>query len=277
MPVDAFLLALTAAFLHALWNVLLAREPDVHAATAAAMLVAVAAFAPVAAWRWDVDHRVWPYVAVTSLLQLAYFGLLAVAYGRADLSLVYPIARGVAPVIVLIGAAAVLGTGTTRGQVAGVVLVGVGVILVRGVGGGAGRDVAGLALGLTIAGVIAAYTLVDQRGIRYADPIVYLELASALAALAYATGVCVMRRGCSAVRRALRPAPAVAGLLSFGAYALVLEALTRAPAASVAAVRETGVLIATALAAVILRERVGATRAAGAALVFAGVALLALE
>lgn len=277
MPVDAFVLALGSASLHALWNVLLARERDIHAATAVAMVAAVVAFAPIAALRWDVDDRVWPYIAVTSLLQLVYFGLLAVAYGRAELSFVYPVARGVAPVLVLVGGVVALGAGAGPGQVVGVCLVALGVILVRGLAGP--HDRLGLALGLSIAGVIAAYTLLDKEGIRYADPVVYLELSMVPAAAVYALAI-VVRRRAGALRElaaAVRPAPVGAGLLSFGAYALVLAALARADAASVAAVRETSVLIATGLAAWLLRERVGRGRLLGAALVVVGVALLALE
>ena len=84
----------------------------------------------------------------------------------------------------------------------------------------------------------------------------------------------IRRGGAPAVRAAVGPASAAAGIATFGAYVLVLAALARAPAASVAAVRETSVVIATALAAPFLRERVGALRLAGAVLVVAGVALL---
>lgn len=275
MPVDALLLALGSAFLHALWNVLLARERDVHAATAVAIAASVVVFAPVAVLRWDVEPEVWPYVVASSLLQLVYFALLAVAYSRAELSFVYPIARGVAPVLVLAIGVVALGVGATGAQAAGVVLVGAGVLLVRGLGGR--RDGVGLVLGLAIAGVIAVYTLVDQRGVEHADPVVYLELGMAPAALVYLAVVASLRDGRARVTRAVRIAPIAAGLLSFAAYALVLAALTLADAASVAAVRETSVLVATALAAVVLGERVGWAPAAGAVLVVAGVAVLALE
>jgi drug/metabolite transporter (DMT)-like permease len=275
MPVDAFLLALGAALLHAVWNVLLAREHDVRAATAVSMVAAVVVFAPVAAVRWDVDSRVWPYIAVTALLQLTYFGLLAVAYGRAELSFVYPVARGVAPVLVLLAGVTFLGVGATARQAAAVALVGVGVILVRGLG--QHRDHAGLVLGIGIAGVIAAYTLVDKDGVRFADPIVYLELGMAPAAIVYALGLATSRRGLSTLRPSLQPEPVAAGLLSFAAYALVLAALARAAAAPVAAVRETSVLFATALAAGVLRERIGVLRSVGAVAVVVGVGILALE
>ena len=132
MPPVAFTLALAAAFLHAFWNLLLARARDTESATAIALLAAVIVFAPVTAVRFQAEWAVWPFIVVTSLLQLLYFGLLARAYRKAELSFVYPVARGVAPAIVLVVSVLALGQSTSAAQVAGVVLVGVGVLLVRG-------------------------------------------------------------------------------------------------------------------------------------------------
>jgi drug/metabolite transporter (DMT)-like permease len=274
MPFDAFALALGSAFLHALWNLILGRERDPEAATAIALVVSIVVFAPVAALRFDADAGVWPYVAVTSMLQLTYFGLLATAYRHADVSVVYPIARGLAPAIVLVVGVTVLGTGAAAAQVAGVCLVGLGVLLVRGIGSG-GRGT-GAAYGVAVATCIAAYTLVDAHGVDHADPIVYLELGMIPATIGYVGFLVVARDGAGRIRQAARPLPALAGLLSFAAYAMVLGALLLAPAASVAAVRETSVLIAALLAAPLARESVGPSRLAGAALVVVGVALIAL-
>lgn len=273
MPPAAFALALGAAFLHASWNLLLARARDPEAATAVALVAAVVAFAPVAAVTWELDRRVWPYLAATAVLELAYFALLGAAYRRAELSFVYPISRGLAPVLVLVAGTVALGSGASRAQTAGVVLVGAGVLLVRGLGGP--RGAADAALALTIASCIAAYTLVDDRGIQHAGAILYLELAMIPAAVGYAAGLLALG-GRRRIRAELRPAPALAGILSFVAYVLVLEALERASPAPVAAVRETSVVIATALAAPLLGERVAPSRLAGAALVVAGIALLGL-
>ncbi|MGH3137817.1 MAG: EamA family transporter [Gaiellaceae bacterium] len=271
MPASAMALALGAAFLHAFWNLLLARAPDVQAATAVALLVGIVAFAPLAAVAWEADSQVWPFLAVTSLLQLTYFVLLTAAYTRADLSFVYPIARGSAPVIVLAAGAVVLGETASETQVGGILLVAAGVLLVRGV---RGRARAGdLALALAVGTCIAAYTLVDSRGIRYASPIVYEELSMIPAALGFLL-LTLRRSGRAAVRGAVGPASIAAGLATFGAYVLVLAALARAPAAPVAAVRETSVVIATALAVPLLHERVGAARIAGAVLVVVGVVLI---
>jgi drug/metabolite transporter (DMT)-like permease len=270
----AFSLALAAAFLHAFWNLLLAQARDPESATVVALLAAVIAFAPVTALTFDAEWAVWPFVVVTSVLQLVYFALLATAYRKAELSFVYPVARGVAPPLVLVVSVAVLGHGTSAAQVAGVVLVGAGVLLVRGLRRPA--DPHALAFALGIACVIAAYTLLDKRGITHASPITYLELSMIPAALGYA-GATIGLKGRAAVRAELGPASLLAGCASFAAYALVLAALERASAASVAAVRETSVVIATVFAAVFLHEHVSRWRLAGSVLVVCGIALLALR
>jgi drug/metabolite transporter (DMT)-like permease len=274
MPLSALLLALAAAFVHALWNLLLARARDPEAATAVALLVAVTVFAPVAVFTWGLEREVWPYLVVTSCLQLLYFSLLITAYRRADVSVVYPVSRGVAPTLVLLAGIVFLGYGTSAAQVAGVVLIGLGVLAIRGVRRGAGTT--GVAFGLVIAAVIASYTLVDKRGLDYATPIAYLEVSVAAPAVLYATWVARMRGGTVALRSELNLSSIVAGIATFSAYALVLAALERASAASVAAVRETSVVIATLLAAVVLKEHVTPVRLTGAILVAGGVALLAV-
>jgi drug/metabolite transporter (DMT)-like permease len=273
MPTSALALALAAALLHAGWNLLLARARDVEAATAIMLVVAVAAYAPVAALTWRLEADALPYLVGTGLLQLAYIALLARAYSRAELSVVYPISRGVAPVLVLAVGVLVLGVESSAREAAGVCLVGAGVLLVRGLRRSVDR--AGVAFGLVIAGVIAGYTLVDDRGVEHAAPFVYLELSMLVPAAIY-TAFVATRRGGRAVFAELRPASALAGLATFGAYGLVLAALQRAPAAPVAAVRETSIVIATGLAAAVLGERVSGTRFLGAAIVAAGVVLVSL-
>ena len=270
MPVDALALALAAAALHALWNVLIAGEHDVQGATGAALVVAAAAFAPVAIATWRVESDAVPFIVGSAVLELVYFALLALAYRRAELSLVYPLTRGLAPVLVLIASVALLGLGSSPGEVAGVLVVGLGIVLVRGVRGRA--DWVTLGMTLAIAGAIAAYTLVDRYGVRHANPVTYLELVLVVPAIAYAGFV-----GRTRTRAALTQRTAAAGLAMFGAYALVLAALRLASAASVAAVRESSVVIAVGLAALVLGERVDRWRFAGAALVAAGVALIALS
>jgi drug/metabolite transporter (DMT)-like permease len=208
-------------------------------------------------------------------LELCYFLLLARAYDGGEVSVVYPIARGSAPVVVLVFGAIALKEGVAAGAVAGVLLVALGVLLV-GLGAlcppqGAKdalprRDVA---FGVAIGVVIAAYTLIDSEGIERADPIAYLALVVAPCALVYPF--------VAKVRPDLGARSALTAAATFGAYLLVLAALRLAPAAPVSAVRESSVVIAALLSAVVLHEHVDAKRLAGAVAVAAGVAAIALS
>jgi drug/metabolite transporter (DMT)-like permease len=256
--------------IHATWNLLLAGAKDVEAATAVALPVSALLVAPVAIVFWRMDAAAWPFVAVSSGLELVYFTLLAAAYRRAELSVVYPLARGLAPVLVLAGAVVFTAAGTTAHQVLGVLLVAAGILLVRGL-----RRGRGIVFGIAIAICIASYTVVDKHGVAHASPLAYLELVTSIIGIAYLAGFTAVR-GPAAVRSAFGWRPVVAGLASFAAYGLVLWALQLASAASVAAVRETGVLFATGLAALFLKERVTRWRFAGVALVAGGIALLSV-
>src|ERR1043166_4847409 len=106
MGTAALLLALGAATLHAVWTLLLRGSRDTEAATAVAVVTFVVVLAPLAAFTWDVDGAAWKYIVPSGALELVYVALLAAAYRRFELSLVYPIARGLAPVATLLFAIA---------------------------------------------------------------------------------------------------------------------------------------------------------------------------
>jgi drug/metabolite transporter (DMT)-like permease len=256
VPASALGLALAAALVHALWNLLLAGARDSQAATAVGMCVGCLVFLP--SLVGDVSAHAVPWIVASAALELSYFALLALAYSRDELSAVYPLARGSAPVFVL----AVAGVPLVL-QAVGVVLIAVGVLLVRGGGGSL--------LALAVGACIAGYTLVDKEGLKHADPITYLELVLVVPAVAYASWIGRVR-----LRGAFGSRAVVAGVGMFGAYGLVLLALRLAAAAPVAAVRETSIVIATLLGAVVLRESVGRTRFVGSIVIVAGVAAIAL-
>ncbi|MEA2466427.1 MAG: hypothetical protein QOJ57_553 [Thermoleophilaceae bacterium] len=261
MPASALGLALGAAVVHAVWNLLLARASDSQAATAVGMCVGCVLFAP--ALFGEIHAGVWPYVVASSALELVYFALLALAYSRFELSAVYPLARGSAPVFVLL-----VGGVSLALQAVGVVLVACGVLLVRGLRRG---DWAETALALAIGASIAGYTLVDKHGLDHADPLPYLELVLIVPAIAYASFI-----GRSRLQAAVGWHTVAAGVGMFSAYALTLAALRLAPAAPVAAIRETSIVIAAVLGAVVLHEAVGRARIAGALVIVAGVAAISL-
>ncbi|HEU5476217.1 MAG TPA: EamA family transporter [Gaiellaceae bacterium] len=272
MPAEALGLALAAAVLHAGWNVVLRESEDVEARTAVVLAFSLLLFAPAVAATWSVSWAVAPYVAGSAALEGVYFALLVAAYRRRELSVVYPVARGSAPLLVLLGTAVVLARHVSVGAAAGVCLVGLGIVLVRGINRGAEGVLVALAIGCAIAG----YTLVDKDGLRHAAALPYLELVMAPVGLV-AVPVVAARRGVSALRAELGWSALFTAAASFGAYALVLAALRLASAPAVAAVRETSVVLAALLAAAFLRERVGLERLAGAVAVAGGVALIALS
>ena len=276
MSGTAFLLAFTAAWLHAGGTVFLGRRREPEAAVALMLLVGVVAFAPVAAFTWRIEAEAVPYVVASALLELAYFAFLAAAYRAADVGLVYPIARGSAPVLALAGAVVIMGRSTSAGQIAGVAAVAIGILLVCGIGvTEASSDRRGVLLALATGVFIAGYTLVDKEGLRHAAAIPYIELVLVGPAVVYSAAV-LRRRGSRAFRSEATPRLVAVALLLFGTYILVLLALREAPAASVSAVRETSVVIATVLAALAARQPLRPTRLAGATLVAGGNGLEAL-
>ena len=173
---------LTGAVVHAAWNLLLAGAKDSEAAGAVALASGAVIFTPVALATWDIRAAAWPYIVVSAVLELAYFVLLGRAYARAELSLVYPIARGSAPVLVLL-ASAVLGTALATGQVIGILAVAAGIVAIRGLRRGVHR--ADIVLALGVGACIAAYTLVDKEGLKHAAPLPYLWVVNASAAVVY--------------------------------------------------------------------------------------------
>jgi uncharacterized membrane protein len=274
VPLSAVALALGAAFLHAGWNVLLAGSRDTAAATAGMLIFGVALLAPPALLTGGISAEAVPFIAASAALELAYFVLLARAYWGGELSVVYPVARGSAPIVVLVFGAIALRESVPLGAVVGVLAIAAGVLLVglvdlrTRVGTQIDSPHRDLLFGLAIGAVIASYTLVDSEAVEHADPIAYLALVVAPCALVYP--LVTKTRPDLGVRTALTAAA------TFGAFLMVLAAFRLAPAAPVAAVRESSVVIAALLAAVFLHEPVGARRMAGAVCVAAGVAAIAL-
>jgi drug/metabolite transporter (DMT)-like permease len=273
MPASALLLALAAAVVHAVWNLVLSGSDDVRSSTAIAVAFGVIVFAPVAALTWRLHASAIPFIAGSSAFEVLYLVLLATGYSVAAMSFVYPVARGSAPVVVLLVGAIALGAGVSLLAALGVVAVGAGILLVRE--SRMAVSPRNVALALAVGASIAGYTLIDKHGIAHGNPIAYFEVVLAVTAVAY-VALAWRLGGGTALRAAIRPSSLLAGVGVFGSYALVLAALRLAPAASVAAVRESSVVIATAVLAIGGREQVGIKRLIGAVAVVGGIAMISL-
>ena len=301
MPPLAIALVLVAATLHAAWNVLLKTSGDTLGTALRLQAFGSMVLVPLGIVGWFVTGQ--PAIdpggvalAIGSgVLEAAYFIFLSGAYARGDLSLVYPLARGSAPLVAVIVGVGVLGERLAPGAALGVVCLLGGILLVsrpwRAIRE-AGREHRG-AIGFALAtgGTIAAYSAVDRIGVRAMPPWMYGAFLAVFATTFLWSSVWLGRR-----RGWLAPAPAprpgvprrrlvgrdgLAGVLSLTAYLLILFAYSIAPLATVAPLRESGIVLAAAYGALRMGETTGgreaATRIVAAGLIVAGAVLLALS
>ena len=269
------LVVLLGAALHAVWNALVrASAQKFQNATlivfgAGVWTALLLPFAPLPA------PASWPYLAASALIHVAYFSLVALAYRGADLSFAYPLMRGSAPVLSALGAAILLGESPTAGGWTGVLLIACGVIALTGDAWRARTFRAAPVLyALSNAGVIVVYTLVDGYGVRLSGHAFsytgWLFLLTALLLLMLRVacdGGTVLRQVVNDWRTGL-----LGGACTLASYGLALWAMTRAPIALVAALRETSVIFGVMVAAVWLKEPVTRLRAVSIVLVCAGAA-----
>src|SRR5260370_3593574 len=233
---------LGAALLHALWNSLVKSAHDKFLSSAlVALWCGGAGFAAALVLPWP-SNAAAPFIAASALIHIVYFLLVGRLYRNADLSVAYPIMRGLAPLIAALIALAALGEAPGPVAVAGVAILVGGVMLMGASGLGQGRiDAATLAVALANSVVIALYSVIDGQGARISGPgalsaFAYNAWADGLTALAYAPIVVILRGRAAAVAfmRFWRPGLA-GGLAAFVAYAIVVWAMTQPPIAAVAA------------------------------------------
>jgi drug/metabolite transporter (DMT)-like permease len=271
---------LLAAVLHAVWNSLAKAIDDqlvgfmlLDLTGVACCLVAIPLVAAPAVASW-------PFIGASACLHVGYKLVLMRSYRLGDLSQVYPLARGVAPLLVAGFAAAFVGERLGPPQLAGVLLVSVGLASLA-LGGRRPRvgERPAIAFALGTGAFIAAYTVTDGIGVRHAGTALgyaaWLFLLDGVPIPVYALAA----RG-RTLGAALRPAwgkGVAAGVLSLLAYGLVLWAQTRGALAAVAALRETSVIVAAAIGAVVFGERFGRLRVLAATMVACGIVLLNLS
>lgn len=272
------LAVLGAALLHASWNALVKSGADASFDTALVALGSSVVVVPFLAVIEPPEAQAWPWLIASTVIHVGYFVALAGAYRAGDLSHGYPIMRGIAPLIVALSALAWFGEAPAVATWAGVFLICGGVLSLGAIGLGRGRARAATGWALANAVIIAAYTLVDAAGVRAAGGAeryviwVFLFLGLPYPALVLA------RRRVAFLRHALLhwPRGLAGGACAVASYGIVLWAMTRAPVAAVAALRETSVIFGALVGAWLLKEGHVRRRLGGAAAVLAGVIALKL-
>ena len=274
-------IVLCAALLHASWNALIKSGVDKAADTALITVAGAVVAFPFMLWIGLPNWGAWPYLLASLVIHVGYYIALVEAYEHGDLGLTYPIMRGFAPLLVALGSGLFIGEVPSAAAWLGIVGITVGVGLV-GLAhpGEALHHRRALTFAFANACLIAVYTTVDGVGVRANGGAArYVLLLFVLDGFLYPA--LVWWRRSAAERNALvayartRWALAVlGGSASIGAYGIALWAMTRAPVASVAALRETSVLFAAVLGTVLLKERFGLQRAIGTGVIVAGVMAL---
>ncbi len=306
---DPWIIGLVAAsaVLHLAWNVRLKTAGDPLRTATIGMLAASVAIIPVGIAVWWIQGRVALLVEgivlgiASGIVEAAYFILLSAAYKRGDLSVVYPVARGTAPLLAVAFGVGVLGERLGVAGSVGVVLLLVGFLWLqrpwraiaaartagdaaRAAGGGAGAGVRAAAadsailFALATGVMIATYTAIDRVGTRQIDPFPYAAILWATCSIvlvlwvAFIAGGDLLRYGPEAARRA-----AVGGYLTLAAYLCILFALSVAPLSGVAPLRESATVFAAAWGSVRMGEatdRSEAVRRVAASVLIVGGALL---
>ena len=283
-------LVLVSSLAHSSWNFLLKRSGDKEVFVWGLMVASSALLLPVGAvlaWLNPIDPVGWWFVAATIVLKTIYFGLLGRGYAEGDLSLVYPVARGMGPMLVPVLAVVFLDETIATPAIVGIVGIVAGIYTVSW--WGSFRRLARQPLDLlrnpgtryaVLTGItIAVYSIIDKQGVGHVQPFLYMYLLTLGSAVGLSPYVLVRRR-LGAITQELRTnagAIVLGGILTFLAYGLVLTAFSLSPVSYVAPAREVGIVITVLIGALALKEPFGGGRLLGSGMIVAGLLLIALS
>ena len=277
------LIVLFGALLHASWNVIVKSGTDKYLSavmvSGAAGLIAVVflPFVPLPA------SASWPYMFTSTVFQVIYMFLVAAAYSNGDMSLAYPLMRGTPPLLVALVSGPLIGEvlGTEQWLAVGLISVGV---LVMALGRSqaiiAGRNTTRtVIIALVNALFIAGYTLVDGVGVRVSGNavsyVLWAFLFNAIPVVSW--GIWTYRGQLLTHIKQRGHLTIIGGAGTLGSYGLALWAMTMAPVAMVAALRETSILFGVMLSLILLREQISAKRLLGAVLIVGGTMMMRLS
>jgi drug/metabolite transporter (DMT)-like permease len=286
MTLGNLLLLLAAAGVHVITHIALKRSRDRSAFVGWMLLWAAILFSPILLLnRAPIPPIGWGLMLFSSVFEAGYFIAIALAYRGADLSVVYPLARGTGPVLLLVWSALILREPLTAAGGIGVALIALGLYVINLPRLGAWRQPlaalrqSGPRWALAAGACISGYTAIDKVGIGYVPPLLYTYLALWITLLWVGAWTLwhVGRRGLLDEWRLSRVGIVVAGFTTLSAYGLVLLAMAGGtPASYAGAIREVSVVLGAAYGVFVLKEQGGPMRLAGAGLVAAGVAAIGL-
>ena len=278
MENSVFFAVLFAAFLHAAWNAIVKDRVDRFRAIAGLGLAQGALFALFIPFTPLLSGASWGWALASAAAHTGYKLFLVRAYMSGDLGQVYPLARGAAPMLSAIAALVLFGEALPPFVWAGVAILCSGIAMMSLKGGAGALNANAVAYALATSAFIALYTIVDAKGARGAISVTSYMAWLFLFDGAAITLIYAMRRGPRRLRDLVEDAPRglFTAIISLSAYSIVVWAMTRAPVGAIAALRESSILFALIISAVILKERATMWRWASGAVILLGVVLMRL-
>ncbi|GES44884.1 membrane protein [Rhizobium dioscoreae] len=277
MSLDVIALVLFGALLHATWNAIIKAGTDKSLDAALVSAGGAVAALPLLPFLPLPASAAWPFIGASAILQFAYFQLVAAAYRAGDIGLVYPLMRGVAPLIIVSTSSFILKETLSGGALIGTMTICAGILTLAFEARKGSRRAIVLALANAV--VIATYTYVDGIGARISGNSVSYTLWMALLPPILLFAWAISQRGINAVAAHVRYnwwRGLIGGGGSIASYGLALWAMTKAPVAMVAALRETSILFALVISVVVLKERSSIWRYIAGAIIAGGVLVLRL-
>lgn len=282
MPITAILLLLTSASLHALWNLMLKRSQEKYIAMGWQVLLSGVLAFFLLLFTGLPPRSMWLLALISMALEAVYFILLSNAYSDHDFSLVYPIARGTAPAFLMLWSILFLREKPTAGGMLGIGMIVTGMVIIGATSliqnRGSRLHIKGVIVALCVALIISLYTLIDGTAVKHGPALPY-ALTMFMFVPTLTTAYNVRRFGWEqfiSAWKGPRIPLILAAILGVVAYLLALIAYSFAPLSYSGAIREVSVVIGTFLGWQFLREPMGGTRVVGAAIIFAGILVIAM-
>jgi phosphonate utilization associated putative membrane protein len=275
MTWPVFAAVVFAAFLHASWNALVKSSADKGTDMALIHLAGSVLAIPLVMWAGIPSPAAWPFLATSLLVHVAYYIALTGAYKHGDLGLTYPLMRGTAPLLVALSATFTVGESLSPASWLGVIGICCGVLLL-GLNKQALQSPKAIQFALANAVIIAIYTVVDAMGVRASgNALQYVFFLFLIDGWLFAALMLWRRRGAMLdYAKGRWPLTLVGAAASLSSYGIALWAMTQAPMATVAALRETSVLFAALIGVWVLKEKFSHQRLLGTFTILAGMVAL---
>jgi drug/metabolite transporter (DMT)-like permease len=281
MSLFAIGLLLVAAVLHATWNLLLKRAGEKYIAVWWSSIIGPLAFLPAIFIAGFPSSAIWHILLISALFEIAYYIVLAEAYKDSDFSLVYPMGRGAAPALIAVWAALFLHERFTPGGLIGIIVIVGGLLIIGGSNifqAQSRPHLRGILLALLLALLISIYSILDGIAVKQTAALPYVIVLFFCVPI-FTSPLILRQYGWNRLKNELSAHPwalAAIGVLTIGAYSLALWAYSISPLGYAGSIREVSVVMAAYAGWQFLGEKFGGLRMLGAAIIFAGIMVIAL-